>query len=370
MSIAVEIFDPYREWLGIEPQEFPVDHYRLLGLPRFESDVARIQSAADQRMALIRSNQTGPRGSHAHKLLNELSAAKLCLLSPAAKVQYDKTLSEHFSPLAAAHFAAESAGIRDFPASYAAYQALAPALEPPLAPPPITLLATVAAPPKQARKSEHAVDVDKPAGEEITEARSPRLRVIVVMFIATLLIAGGIWGAGKLFAPGETNVTVTSPQGQPATEAGKTDDPAAKATLVLQEGSGELNLPPAAAALSGATTLKTAISENVITGWASADDAATWKFKLLRPGFFRLELSYAAADERNGISLELLLNGEPLHKFHLQSTGDLDKFDTHSHTIVVKSSGTHSLVLRPIGQVAENSLGIKSIHLEPVGGKP
>ena len=77
MSSATEIFDPYREWLGIEPHEMPADHYRLLGLPRFEADAGKIVAAADGRMALIRSNQTGPRGAYAHTLLNEISAAKL-----------------------------------------------------------------------------------------------------------------------------------------------------------------------------------------------------------------------------------------------------------------------------------------------------
>ena len=40
-------FDPYHEWLGIRPEEHPVDHYRLLGIARFESDAAVISNAAD-----------------------------------------------------------------------------------------------------------------------------------------------------------------------------------------------------------------------------------------------------------------------------------------------------------------------------------
>ena len=63
MSLATSEFDPYQQWLGIAPHERPADHYRLLGLPRFETDVERIARAADERMALVRSYQTGPRGS-------------------------------------------------------------------------------------------------------------------------------------------------------------------------------------------------------------------------------------------------------------------------------------------------------------------
>src|SRR5687768_8561426 len=85
-------FDPYREWLGIEPHERPVDHYRLLGLARFERDAARIAAAADERMALVRRFQVGPRAIHTQKLLNELSAARLCLLSGTDKAAYDARL--------------------------------------------------------------------------------------------------------------------------------------------------------------------------------------------------------------------------------------------------------------------------------------
>ena len=43
-------FDPYHTWLGIPPEEQPADHYRLLGLRRFESNVEAIANAMDQRM--------------------------------------------------------------------------------------------------------------------------------------------------------------------------------------------------------------------------------------------------------------------------------------------------------------------------------
>ena len=32
-------FDPYHKWLGISPKDQPPDHYRLLGIDRFESDL-------------------------------------------------------------------------------------------------------------------------------------------------------------------------------------------------------------------------------------------------------------------------------------------------------------------------------------------
>src|SRR6478672_9568292 len=86
-------FDPYDEWLGIEPYEQPADHYRLLGVARFETDAQRIAEAADQRMALIRSFQTGRRAAFTQKLLNELATARVCLLDKRTKADYDGELA-------------------------------------------------------------------------------------------------------------------------------------------------------------------------------------------------------------------------------------------------------------------------------------
>ena len=87
-----EPFDPYYTWLGISPKERPLDLYRFLGLPRFESDTVVIESAADQRMAHVRAFQTGPRGELAARILNELAGARVVLLNPQKKAAYDQQL--------------------------------------------------------------------------------------------------------------------------------------------------------------------------------------------------------------------------------------------------------------------------------------
>jgi len=74
-------FDPYHKWLGIPPDEQPPDHYRLLGIRRFEDDPDVIEAAADQRMAHLRTYQAGRHGELSQRLLNEVAAAKLCLLN-------------------------------------------------------------------------------------------------------------------------------------------------------------------------------------------------------------------------------------------------------------------------------------------------
>jgi len=85
-------FDPYRIWLGIPPQEQPANHYRLLGIGLFESDPDVISNAADRQMVHLRSFQSGKRSELSQQILNELSAARVCLLDTQKKVQYDAQL--------------------------------------------------------------------------------------------------------------------------------------------------------------------------------------------------------------------------------------------------------------------------------------
>lgn len=89
---VAESFDPYYRWLGIPPQEQPANHYRLLGITPFEADPEVISNAADQRMAHLRQFQAGPRGAFSQQLLNEVAAAKICLLKPEKKAEYDGKL--------------------------------------------------------------------------------------------------------------------------------------------------------------------------------------------------------------------------------------------------------------------------------------
>ena len=53
--------DPYHKWLGIPPEEQPANHYRLLGVPQFESDADVIETAAERQTGFLRTFQTGPR---------------------------------------------------------------------------------------------------------------------------------------------------------------------------------------------------------------------------------------------------------------------------------------------------------------------
>src|SRR6185369_10644582 len=85
-------FDPYYTWLGIRPEEQPPDHYRLIGLKRFEDNADVIANATDRQMQFLRSMQVGKKSAQSQTLLNEISAAGGCLLDPQRKAKYDLEL--------------------------------------------------------------------------------------------------------------------------------------------------------------------------------------------------------------------------------------------------------------------------------------
>ena len=93
-----EQFDPYLQWLGIRDPERPPNHYRLLGIELFETDMDVIATAADRQMAHVRTFAGGKNSAVSQQILNELAAAKICLLNEAKKLEYDDQLFAKIGP--------------------------------------------------------------------------------------------------------------------------------------------------------------------------------------------------------------------------------------------------------------------------------
>ena len=91
-------FDPYHIWLGIPPEDQPPSHYRLLAIPELESDPDVIDTAAERQTLLLRTFQTGDQVQLAEQLLNEVSAARICLLNAEQKAEYDQQLQANTAP--------------------------------------------------------------------------------------------------------------------------------------------------------------------------------------------------------------------------------------------------------------------------------
>jgi hypothetical protein len=109
-----EAFDPYYQWLGIPPKDQPPNHYRLLGLELFEENRTVIATAADRQMGFIKNYQTGPVEAEelSQRILNELAAARLCLLNREKKAAYDQTLRAALEPAFAGIVPSDDATLR------------------------------------------------------------------------------------------------------------------------------------------------------------------------------------------------------------------------------------------------------------------
>lgn len=85
-------FAPYQAWLGIVSGGRPADHYQLLGLRPFESDPQTITATAEAQMSRVKPYLEGEHAEAAQRVIEEILAARNCLLRPESKARYDGQL--------------------------------------------------------------------------------------------------------------------------------------------------------------------------------------------------------------------------------------------------------------------------------------
>jgi hypothetical protein len=78
-------------WLGIPPDQWPPDHYTLLGLVQGEKDADRIERQVQQRLEQVRRYQLA-NPEPATEAMNRLAQAFVCLTDPQARLAYDRSL--------------------------------------------------------------------------------------------------------------------------------------------------------------------------------------------------------------------------------------------------------------------------------------
>jgi curved DNA-binding protein CbpA len=85
-------FDPYETWLGIPADIRPPTYYDLLGLASHESDPVAIEQAALRRMGRVIIHQVGPHSDESQAVLAELAQARLILMDPDRRADYNAKL--------------------------------------------------------------------------------------------------------------------------------------------------------------------------------------------------------------------------------------------------------------------------------------
>lgn len=84
--------DVYRDWLGIQEPNRPLNYYQLLRLKPFEDNPAPIRENYRKLNAHVRKFASGDYMAESQALLNELAKAMLCLTDAARKLEYDISL--------------------------------------------------------------------------------------------------------------------------------------------------------------------------------------------------------------------------------------------------------------------------------------
>jgi len=87
------MFDLYHKWLGIPKDQRPPTLYELLGISPSERDDEVIDEAAIRQTAHIRTYQIGAHAQECTRILAEIAQARITLLNPAKRKEYDAQLA-------------------------------------------------------------------------------------------------------------------------------------------------------------------------------------------------------------------------------------------------------------------------------------
>ena len=140
------------------------------------------------------------------------------------------------------------------------------------------------------------------------------------------------------------------------------------AVELIQEGTGELHFSAQTAEREGmGLTLETRGDDQVVVGWANAEQTLVWNFRLAKPDIFRVELVYAAGDESRGAQFALQVDDEEPKANAVEPTGSPDKFRTDILHLTVRRSGKHQLRLAVQDLPMGGAVAVKSLRFVPKG---
>jgi len=337
-------FDPHREWLGILPHERPVDHYRLLGLVRFEGDPDVIRAAADERMAYVRKFQLGPKSVYTQQMLNDLAAAKLCLLDPSTRATYDATLQtqQPTGPTPTSTVGHSQAT--------AAVHPVTPAGRPPL--------------PSSMPETQGVEAEEVYMDEEPLHLRTWFLAVVIggIALVTSLALGLGILLWKKKAAESTATELLEQPPSVVTSvpEVEFQEEP----VLVYPEASGEVNLTAASAVIRGGLQLVIRGGENAIAGWTSPECIAKWRFKVLESGIYRIELTYAVTSDADGSIYTVGIDDEHTSE-NISMRDGPGAFKTDELFLPILSAGEHTLIVRTDTPTAQGLMELRSLRLAP-----
>jgi len=276
-------FDPYHKWLSIPPKEQPPNHYRLLGLGLFEDDPDVISAAADRQMAHVQTYKNGPHSGESQKLLNEIAAAKLCLLKAPKRATYDAELRQRLAerpvqtPSLAPSFAsasAQAAPVNAAARSTASAAAVAGRpITSPLPPPPIAV-------PPPIDDLDNSGEPLSAVGPKTVLAAGSALILLLIVAIVIVLKSGSNSGSSSPDTrprPGDGNMADGTSQ------SSTTDGPVTSTVPIPVDPAVSSTTPPAASPSKAEENSSIGTSITTTTEPASANRVATAADPTKRP---------------------------------------------------------------------------------------
>ncbi len=317
-------FDFYQHWLGILPHQRPVNHYLLLGLTPFETDANKIASAATQRIQQLQTQTSGPHAAAAQQLLSELSAAQFCLLDPNTKASYDSVLRS------------------------TAAMPVGPT-EPPI--------------------------LEQDEAPFYTRPWFPILILCCFLFVGTLA-----FGIGRMVNRANRNPN-TPPTETPTQPSDDVDPPASPdelppaepadtepTTVVFQQSDNTIMLLATTAVIQDDAGESTKVAGRyVLANWTATSASVRWRVKINKPGFYRIELRYAASEGAEGARLLLECGGRKSKIIPIHGSGGIGNFISESGVgvLFLKQNGTREIDLK-IEDLREKDFYLEAIELRPV----
>ncbi len=364
----MENFDPYEQWLGIPPTLRPIDYYTLLGIEKFCEDRRKIQEAAEARMRLLRKYQTGPRGVYTQPLLNEIAQAKLRLLDPRRKAEYDERLRE--SAAWAAELATQDEGVLTPPEVHVPFSSgvwLAPQI-PIAGATPSLVIGTGARPTSTASNPVAVTDragvPHNPRLISVSARRTPQARAalrrklwlgylgLASTFVLTVVVAVSFWCAWKR---GWLNQRFGS------------REPLADASKPSLEKDNKIVVPD----LEGTIHLLPDMAATPNTARDGSNDARAnsqvieWLFAVAGTSMFEAVLSYQLEGNVQQAQCQLTLDGQATKTIDLlpAESGQLAEMRTY---LMIRGAGVHRLAINLPPADGEFSVRLHALLLKPV----
>lgn len=331
-ELQVPEFDPYIEWLEIDPARCPPNYYDLLGLAPFESDVEVIEQAAEQRLTLVRSFQTGPRGKYTQDLLNELTRARITLLDPASREAYEQSLR----------------GGRDRPPV---------SLE--------NLRGAINAPPAIQIQTAEPTDTDASSSPR---RFTPRLSATYLLVCVVLVL--GIFGfRSYLLGPStepevEQDEAAQSAEPQLKSDAAEAVHSEETKTGIMPGSNNTFLLDGTNAVLEGKPPMVSdAPGGKLLEQWQAAESTVRWDLWIEQPGYYEAMISYNATTNDSDSRLAVQVDDEFPRKTNLRTADQPSRFFEEERVVLFRKPGQHQLRFFVEGAIGDFRL--RSIELRP-----